>query len=117
MRPIIIGLLLLAATPAWAQQVPETVRRDLWCGLAFAHMANDAPADATAEQKELAARFDAGAQVLIDRARTAYRERGTSEESLNALADSLAADVAAQIDTGAAEPAYSYEECLALLPL
>ena len=55
-----LAAVLLANAPALAQDVPEAVRKDLWCGIAFTIIAREAPGDASAEQKALATRFEDG---------------------------------------------------------
>jgi hypothetical protein len=112
---VTVGLLGILA-PARAQEMPETVHRDLWCGLALTLLAEDAPADATDEQRALAARFAEGGTMLTDRARAALLETGLSDDALDRRTEQMREAVADAVNRATAEPAYSFEECAALLP-
>lgn len=107
---------LLPATLAHAQSLPSETDRDLWCGLAFTVMAEEAPADASPDQKALAETFAAGGTMLTDRASAILLENGYSDERLAAHLARVRAQVEREVNTTAATPAYSYEECRALLP-
>lgn len=107
----------IAVPGAAGQEMAEDVAKDLWCGLAFSHVAADAPGDATEEQKALAARFAEGGKMLTDRARAALLESGYSDEALEAHIDGLSAEVIAAVDRASSAPAYSFEECAALISL
>ena len=120
LRPALAAAALVAVSAAGgvslAQEIPEETQKDLWCGLAFTHVATDAPGDATEEQKALAERFAEGGKVLTDRARAVLLESGYSDEALEKHIETLTAEVVEAVDRAAAEPTYSYEECAALLP-
>ena len=107
---------LLTATLAHAQTVPGDTGRDLWCGLAFTIMAEEAPADASPDQKALAESFAAGGAMLTDRAAAILLESGYSDERLAAHMARVRGQVEREVNTTAATPAHSYEECRALLP-
>lgn len=112
------GVLLgLAAAPALSQEMADATRMDLWCGLALTLVAEGAPGDATEEQKALAARFAEGGLMLTDRAKALLLESGFSDDQLAAQVETMGADADAAVNRADTEPAYSFEECAALLPL
>ena len=113
MRRLAVLPLILAATVAQAQQVPEQSLMDLWCGLAFTIVAAEAPPDAP---QDLVDRFAEGGRVLTDRASAIYLESGHTDQSLNAQIDTLRTDVRTQLDSAEIPDTYSFEECDALLP-
>jgi hypothetical protein len=116
MQRLIALPLLLLSTAAFAQEVPEATKMDLWCGLAFSIVSEDAPGDATADQKAIIERFAEGGRQLTDRAKAIYLESGFTEENLNAHVDTLRAEVTSQVDSTEIPAPYSFEECSALLP-
>ena len=76
--------LLMPAAAALAQELPPAAQKDLWCGLAFSIIAEEAPGDATPEQRALAERYAEGGAMLTDRARAVYLESGYGEDRLAA---------------------------------
>jgi hypothetical protein len=108
--------LLLLSTAAFGQEVPDDAVRDLWCGIAFTIVSEDAPGDVTPEQQAVIDRFAEGGRQLTDRAKAIYLESGYTEQSLNAHLDTLQPEVATQVDSTEVPAPYSFEECSALLP-
>jgi hypothetical protein len=109
--------MLLLATPAAAQQVPESAMKDLWCGLALTIAASEVPADATEEQKASVVPFVEGAEMLVARATGAYLEAGFTAESFALHRAAIEPEIESQITGGGGDAAYSFEECSALLGL
>lgn len=114
---IVLAASVLASAPAATQELAEDTRKDMWCGLAFTLVAEGAPGDATDEQKALAARFAEGGAMLTDRARATMLENGTSDESLEAYIAEQRTEIADAVDRGLRTPAYSFEDCMMLLPM
>lgn len=112
----LVALVLGLPFSVAAQEVPEDTERDLWCGLAFEIIAEQAPGDSTPEQKALAASYAEGGAMLTERARGVYLENGTTEERLEELIARLRTEIDRQVNATSAEPAHSYEECRVLLP-
>ncbi len=134
-RLLVLIPAVLMAVPAFAQTAPEGSYRDLWCGLAFGAAAQGAPfteADLAAaraagdaatdeqkqiiEQQNLVDQFNAGSTDLIDKATTAYKGAGFTDESFGQVRTDLEPRVTAQITGTAGEPEFSFEECSALIP-
>ena len=115
-RLAVLPLLFVLSTAAFAQEVPEAAEMDLWCGLAFTIVSEDAPGDVTPDQQAIIDRFAAGGRQLTDRAKAVYLESGYTEQSLNAHLDTLRAEVTTQVDSTEVPAPYSFEECSALLP-
>lgn len=113
MRRLAALAALLLPTSALAQQIPEAAQMDLWCGLAFTVLAEDAPDEAPAE---LVARFAEAGKALTDRASAAYLENGFSEQALVARRETILAEARSQLDSAELADTYSFEECSALLP-
>jgi len=110
---LVPALLLPAA--ALAQEVPEAARKELWCGIAFGIIAAELPADASAENQALAARFAAGSATLVARATAAHLEAGYTEPGFAAYKAAQEEAVAANMSGAEADYAYSYEDCSTLL--
>lgn len=107
----------LFSAAAFAQEVPEAAKMDLWCGTAFNIVAADIPSDATDEQKAVVQQFTEGAVMLIDRATAAHMEAGYDEAGFAAHKAEREAYVTAQVNTTGDQADYSFEECSALLGL
>lgn len=119
-RPLrlILPILLAAAGPALAQEVPVAAQKDLWCGTAFELMTRDV-ATKDGKAPAAAAPFIEGSQMLIKRALPIYLESGYSDTALANLRARLEADVARAIDgkgNGESAP-YSFQDCSALIGL
>jgi len=118
MQRFLVFALVLLPVAAHAQEVPAEAQMDMWCGTAFELMTRDAPADATEEKLAAAAVFQQGGQALIDRAIPIYLESGYSDEALaeyrSRLEDSVSRIVNGSARVGE-EPAYSFQDCSALI--
>ena len=113
MRRLAVLPFALFTGAAFAQSVPEATNQDLWCGLAFIHLAETASTDAPQDKVD---RFAEGGRQLADRAKAIFLETGYTEESLNAHIDTVRAEVGAQIDSAEIPDRYSYQDCDILLP-
>jgi hypothetical protein len=112
-KPLLLASLVFLATPVLAQEVPDDVARDLWCGLAFEFAVAEAPSDDRVDNAMLT-RLSAGAELLIGRATASLYELGFTEESLAAHRDAVGSDVRTQMNSPAKDEAYSFEDCNAL---
>lgn len=108
---------VLLAGAAHAQDVPEEVAMDLWCGIAFGIVSSDAPVDVTAEQQGIIDAYREGGVHLVDKARAAHLERGYTEESFAKRLESLTIDVTAQVNATDNSAPYTFEACSALIGL
>lgn len=107
---------LALASPAFAQTAPEQAVMDLWCGIAFNSAAATLPAEATEEDKAMAASFIEGGNGLIEKSRVAHVEAGFTEEQFTTSKTELEPVVVEQITTGAGDGAdYTFEQCSALI--
>ena len=129
------ALVAVASTPLVAQDAPEGAYRDLWCGVAFISAMKDAPftdADvaaaraagdkATEDQLGLIAQADmrdqfiTGGTGLIDKATTAYKGAGFTDESFGTVRTELQPKVVEQISGSGETAEFQFEDCVALLP-
>jgi hypothetical protein len=108
---------LLLATSAMAQEVPADSVKDLWCGIAFGIVSENAPTDVTEDQKAVIQAYTDGGQMLIERAKTAHLANGYTDESFATHLDSLTSDVTVQVNASDNSAQFSFEECSALLSL
>ena len=111
----ILAPALLLATAALAQDVPPESATDLWCGVAFAVVVADAPADVTEEQKVTITQFSEGSARLIEAAKVVHLASGYTEETFKAHVEGLNVSVAEEINSQTAVPAHSFEECAVLI--
>ena len=118
-RLLCVAALVLVAAPAIGQEIPEATRKDFWCGVAFDLAARDVPEDAAAEVRSVTDPYKLGAQRLIERATPVYLESGYTEEAFTAFRAETEATIAAELASTdpALRPAYSFEDCAALLGL
>lgn len=91
---------------------------DLWCGTAFELMTRDAPADATPEKLAAAKVYADGGAYLVSRALPIYLESGYTNETLEDFRADLAEAVGRAVNGTTRvgeEPAYSFQDCSALI--
>jgi hypothetical protein len=118
MRRLLVLLpALVLATAAAAQDIPQATAKDFWCGVAFDLAARDVPADAAPEVLSVTDPYKKGAERLIGRSRIAHLEAGYTDEAFDALKVKTEATIAAELASTdpAIEPAYSFEDCAALI--
>jgi hypothetical protein len=134
-RLLVLVPAVLFSLPAFAQTAPEGSYRDLWCGLAFGTAAQGVPytpeqlsaaqaagASATEEQKGILAQqvmveqFTTGGQGLVDKATTASKGAGFTDESFGKVRSELEPKVTEQVSGTGAQPEFTFEECSGLLP-
>jgi hypothetical protein len=106
--------MLLFATATVAQEPQAAAHRDLWCGLAFQYAAGQDPVDTTPRHQRVIPSYITGAEMLLERAESSYRQAGYSPARLAALREALQAEIAAGLDTP--EVPYSFQDCKLLLP-
>ncbi len=115
---LLVLMLLPLAVEAQAQEVPAEAEKDLWCGTAFELMTRDTPPDATPEKLAATAVFAEGGKRLIARALPIFLEAGYSDSALaeyrRKLEDSVSRVVNGSTRAGE-EPAYSFQDCSALI--
>jgi hypothetical protein len=115
---VTVMLATLAAQPVLAQSVPDEAEMDLWCGTAFELMTRDAPADATPEKLAAAQVYADGGAFLVSRALPIYLESGYTNETLDSFRADLAEAVGRAVNgttRAGEEPAYSFQDCSALI--
>lgn len=112
----LVPALLLPAV-ALAQEVPDAAKKDLWCGIAFAIISADVPADTTEENKAMAKQFAEGSGMLIDRATTAHIAAGYDEAGFATYKAEQEKHVAENMGGPEASYEYKYEDCATLLGL
>ncbi|MGV3491539.1 MAG: hypothetical protein ACO1OG_09485 [Devosia sp.] len=118
MLRILTAILVLAPVSALAQEVPVEAQMDLWCGTAFELMTRDAPADATPEKLAAAKTYADGGSFLVSRALPIYLESGYSDAALEDYRENLAEAVGRVVNgtvRAGEEPAYSFQDCSALI--
>lgn len=108
-------VLTLLVPAAQAQDIPQREQMKLWCGIALGIVTADAPTDATPDQQALIQRFAAGSEQLIAEAREVYAAHGYNATRFDAHVEQLTADVVRQVNAVAEKPAYSFEDCSALI--
>ncbi len=106
----------LLTTAALAQTVTDDVSRQLWCGTALSIAFGEIPADIAPEEQAQATSFYEAGLALIALADAAHLEAGYTPEALAALKADLATEIAPVITGEVQEAAYSFEECIAILP-
>lgn len=120
MRRLLLALpLLVAASGVMGQEISAETRKDFWCGVAFDLAARDVPDDAAPEVLAVTTPYKTGAETLIGRARMVYLESGYTEDVFEELRADTEKQVLAELGStdAAVEPAYSFEDCAALIGL
>ena len=107
--------LLLLAAGAPAQEASPQARMDLWCGIAFRIITADAPTDTAPEQDALIRRHAEGGERLVEAAKLAYLEQGTSEAAFEALVATTTVTVMRELNGVDPSQEFSFEDCAALL--
>lgn len=106
----------LLATGASAQTVSDDVAMQLWCGTAMVIAFSNPPPDVTPEQlAEAQAYVDAGT-ALVAIAVQGHLDAGFTQEAADKAKADIVPVVTEQVMGGGAEAAYSFEDCLAILP-
>jgi hypothetical protein len=108
---------MLVATSALAQTVPEESVKDLWCGIAFGIVSASAPTDVNADQQAVIQAYADGGQMLIDRAKTVHLTNGFTEESFTTHLATLTDQVTTEVNATDNSAQFSFEDCSALLEL
>ncbi len=126
---------LLLSSAALSQEAPEAAYKDLWCGLAFTVAGSDAPytpedlaaaqaaGDAATDEQRfiiehstLAGYYVPAGQGLVDRAGTAYKAAGFTDETFEAERTTRLAAVVQQVTTSPGEAEFSFDDCATLVP-
>jgi hypothetical protein len=113
-RLIPVLAIALAASPAFAQTVPDAAHKDLWCGVAL-RLTFTLPAAATEQQKTTLAPYIAAAVALFERGEQGLRDASFPEDQITRLKMEHLQTALAQFKAGGAGD-FSAEECRALLP-
>jgi hypothetical protein len=93
---------------------PET-SRNLWCGLAFRIVTEEAPSEN--QDKAVVRQYAEGGRTLLAAAEDAYRAGGYSAEAFAAHLELRAAEIAAEVNAADKPTEFSFEECSALIGL
>lgn len=118
-RLLLLPVLLLTAAPVLAQDVPESVRKDLWCGIAFTLASRDVPEDAAPEVLAEVLPYERAAQSLMEKTKSDHLEAGYTEEAYTTYELEQEAEVSralASTDPALAPP-YTFEDCAELIGL
>ena len=119
MNRLIFALALtpaLFATGAFAQTVSPDVTKQLWCGTALVTAFATPPEGLTAEQIAEAKGFYDGGVKLLEDATQAHLDAGFTQEAVDKLKVDLVAEVTPVVSGEVQDAAYSFEDCVALLP-
>lgn len=116
-RLLVLLPALLLPTAVVAQEVPDTARKDLWCGIAFGIISAEAPADASDGDKVLLQQFAEGSTMLIERATSAHLAAGYDTAGFAAYKAEQEQVVADNMGGPEADYAFKYEDCAALIGL
>ncbi|MEQ1769400.1 MAG: hypothetical protein ABL879_06125 [Devosia sp.] len=116
LRPALALPLMLLATGALAQTVPEGADKDLWCGTAFTVAFNIAlaPPGTPDAQIEEAKMFTGAGHLLLVRGTDAYLAAGFTQEAVDKIKADLVTHVTEQIG-GQGEIDYGFDECTDLI--
>ena len=119
MNRFILALALtreLCVTGAFAQTVTDDVTKQLWCGTALVAAFGAPPPELTPEQAAEAKGYYDGGLVLLDLATQAHLDAGFTQEAVDQLKIDLVAEVTPVVSGEVQEAAYSFEDCLAIIP-
>jgi len=119
MNRLILALALTPAlfvTGAFAQTVSADVTKQLWCGTALITAFGTPPDGLTPEQAAEAKGFYDGGVVLLDLATQAHLDAGFTQEAVDKLKADLVTEVTPVVTGEVQEAAYSFEDCLAIIP-
>lgn len=129
MKKLTLALALVPAllsTSAFAQTIDDTSAKELWCGTALNIYYSNPPAGVSADDLAKAKVFLAATGDMIDEATQKYLNAGFTEEQVTKLKADLVAQLTVLVtgkdQTGASAsapasppPAYSFDDCTALL--
>lgn len=105
------------ATGALAQTVPDDVAKQLWCGTAMVVAFSNPPPGVTEAQLAEAQGYVQAGTELIEIAIKGHLDAGLTQEAADKAKADIAPVVTEQVmGGGEVEPAYSFEDCLAILP-
>ena len=106
----------LLTTGAFAQSVTDDVNKQLWCGTAMVVAFANPPSGVTDEQLAEAQGYVDAGTLLIEAAVKAHLDAGFTQEAADKIKTDLVPVVTEQVMGSGENAAYTFEECLAILP-
>jgi hypothetical protein len=106
----------LITTGAYAQTVSDDVTKQLWCGTALITAFANPPEGLPEAQLAEAKGFYDGGVALIAAAEQAHLDAGFTQEAVDKVKADLVLEVTPVVSGQVQEAAFTFDECIAILP-